>query len=1718
MRTTSFTLRTGIALTLGLLVAPLIGVGCNCGGNEGEGEGEGEAALTITPTVQSFGTIAVGSTSADADFTVTNAGTAASGVVSASVSGSFVITASDCSAALDPDATCTVSVQFAPSAAGAASGTLTVSASPGGSASSALSGTGAGTPDLTISNSPANFGSVTVGEASSAQTFTVTNTGGDAANVDVSIGGANASDFTLGTEDCSGTLAANSSCSISVTFEPASSGIKAASLNVTADGTAGVTAAMSGTGLDDAELVIAPSQRDFGSVPTGSSSSVLNFSITNVGDVAAGALDQNISGTDASQFVITASTCDAVPLAPNASCTVSVQFNASGAAGARSATLNVLGTPGGSVAGGLSATVQPLGNIAISPTASDFGSVVVGQDSSSQTFTVTNTGGSATSALSVILSGTDADDFTLVAGSNGCQGTVLAAAGTCTIALTFGPNSGGSKAATLTVTAGTGGTTSAALSGTGLGDADLTANPTGIDFGSVATAASSGSVAVTITNGGDVASGIPTAVIGGTNFSQFGIVSNGCTAALAPAGTCTINLRYSPTALGAHSGNLTVSASPGGSTVILLAGTGITPSALAFSGGSTAAFGSHIVGATTTASTLTITNSGAETSGAISASFVGADPTQFSLTNNCTTLATGATCTIAVRFTPTVPAGAKVAQLRVTGAPGGTITSGDLTGTAVDKLTVAGTADFGDVRIGTTADQLYTFTQTNIGTEGATSGPLTITSTFGTPAQFSIIAGSSTCDDAPASTTGLTPGSTCTVTVRFAPTGATGARTGSLVVANAGTASTATVSLAGNALGTLTPAPTTIAFADTVVGNATASQNFVFTNSSTSATAALTTVRTGSSDFLITADSCHGVSVAAANTCTISVLFQPASVGAKAGSITVSAGGGNTTQVTMSGNGISAAQVVVTPATFDFGSVQAQQNSGFQIFQVSNAGQQGVVDVSFSLASAVNFNIGNLAQGTTCVSGTTDLTSAQTCDIAVRFSPPVNSHSTTPKTTTLNVSAATGGSDSSALTGTSTPQLTIVETSFNFGNDIIDGTATGAHRFTLTNGGAVATSALSTVTVTGNFARVASGQANDCFGTAVAAGASCVLDVVFNAAGGNGAKTGTLTVSGAGGDVSVSAALSGNAQNPASLTVADSFAMGADNAHDFGSMLLGAISGTATHTITNTGDVPSSAPVVTNGNAADFDIVTNGCTAALSAGGTCQITTRFAPDNAGAQTAAIAITIDGVGADGAINLAGRGTTSNPVTFTPSFRDFGSVVEGVATATPLAFTLTNTNTSATSALVVALSDSTNFELVDDGASFDSNCQGVAVAAGATCTQFVRFRPGLATGGTFFAETMTVDWNTGGVDGYAELYGRSLDRADVNVSPGAFAFADTAFGQSSATTTITVSNPGDVATGAVTAPVLSGADAARFSLHNNGCTTGLTLAADDGATGGADQCTFEVRFNPVASGPRAATVTVVVAGTLAGSGSTNLTGNGTNPALITINPSAQVDFGNTAVNAQSSTQTYVVSNDTGAQPTGGLAFSVSNTADFDLVVGGLGDCVSDNPSTPLVNEGTVLAASGSCTIGVRFSPNGPPGGETNALSVTATPGGSLTANQIGNGVTQLGVTGPFTVGGIVSNPWPTTGSELDISASTFAERDYRFTNNGLTATGLLFPFLTEGTAFAITASNCSASRAATEFCTITVRYTPTTAGTHTASISVSATPGDNPTSAISAVSVP
>jgi hypothetical protein len=158
---------------------------------------------------------------------------------------------------LNPSQSLTLQVQFDPTAAGAASGQITISSNSttGSTSVVTLSGTGTAThPQLTISSTTVSFGSVADGTATT-QSLTLTSTG--TTPVTVSTATITGAGFTILGGPFPVTLNPSQTLTLQLQFEPTTAGALTGQLTINSNSTTGSPAivGLSGTGTSVAHYV-----------------------------------------------------------------------------------------------------------------------------------------------------------------------------------------------------------------------------------------------------------------------------------------------------------------------------------------------------------------------------------------------------------------------------------------------------------------------------------------------------------------------------------------------------------------------------------------------------------------------------------------------------------------------------------------------------------------------------------------------------------------------------------------------------------------------------------------------------------------------------------------------------------------------------------------------------------------------------------------------------------------------------------------------------------------------------------------------------------------------------------------------------------------------------------------------------------------------------------------------------------------------------------------------------------------------------------------------------------------------------------------------------------------------------------------------------------------------------------------------------------------------
>jgi len=331
--------------------------------------------------------------------------------------------------------------------------------------------------------------------------------------------------------------------------------------------------------------------------------------------------------------------------------TTSIQFNKAGLKDASYGTISVAAWNGVTI--NISDLVPA---ISVSCPSTDFGSIVIG-NSSNRSCTVSNTGTADLEITSINITGTDAAMFSQ---TNTCS--TVSPGNSCEISLTFTPTSVGAKTANLGISSNDPNTPSVdvSLTGTGLGIPNIAVSPSPLDFGSVIVG-SSLMKPLTVSNDGTSPLVISSITISGVDAGMF-TQTNDCTT-VAPAGSCTIQVTFTPGSEGGKTGTATINSNDPDAPAlnVILTGTGLVPDIAVDP--LSLAFGVVPVGSPSTKS-LTVSNTGGAPLLVGPITISGTDAGMFTQTNDCTTVAPAGSCTIQVTFTPT-SAGAKAATLAI---------------------------------------------------------------------------------------------------------------------------------------------------------------------------------------------------------------------------------------------------------------------------------------------------------------------------------------------------------------------------------------------------------------------------------------------------------------------------------------------------------------------------------------------------------------------------------------------------------------------------------------------------------------------------------------------------------------------------------------------------------------------------------------------------------------------------------------------------------------------------------------------------------------------------------------------------------------------------------------------------------------------------------------------------------------------------------------------
>jgi Abnormal spindle-like microcephaly-assoc'd, ASPM-SPD-2-Hydin len=218
-------------------------------------------AAQLVPAAINFNDTTIGQSASNNSPLLTNTGTEPLNVV-VTISGADQndFTTTTCASPVAPQTSCSITVTFAPTLAGARQATLVVADSVGPQTLQ-LTGNGlAAQPAVSLSPSSLTFASTTTGVTSASQSVVLTNSGSTNLHISsILVGGQNSADFVITNSPSPSTLppacttaayAPNSSCTITIVFTPLATGARNASITISDDAPGSTQAVpLAGTGL-----------------------------------------------------------------------------------------------------------------------------------------------------------------------------------------------------------------------------------------------------------------------------------------------------------------------------------------------------------------------------------------------------------------------------------------------------------------------------------------------------------------------------------------------------------------------------------------------------------------------------------------------------------------------------------------------------------------------------------------------------------------------------------------------------------------------------------------------------------------------------------------------------------------------------------------------------------------------------------------------------------------------------------------------------------------------------------------------------------------------------------------------------------------------------------------------------------------------------------------------------------------------------------------------------------------------------------------------------------------------------------------------------------------------------------------------------------------------------------------------------------------------------
>jgi hypothetical protein len=475
-----------------------------------KGGAAGSSQLSLSTKALNFGNVLVNGSVTQA-VAVKNSGTNDVQITQIAVTGGpFSLSSVAMPVTISAGQSMALQATFAPTAAGTASGAITITSNAqNATATVALNGSAvAASYTMSLSPSSVNFGNVKAG-SSTTQNVQLSNTGN--ASVTVTQVAATGTGISVGGLGTPVTLAPSQSVTLSVTFAPTTAGATAGSVTVTNNDGVSAVAAVTGTQVQPG-LSLTPASASFGSVVTGNTNSQ-TVQIKNSGTANLTVSQATVTGSGFSLSGL------ALPmtLTPGQSGNFNVQYAPQSAGNVSGAVSIISNAPNSPASVALSATgVASSYTISVNPGSLSFGSVTDGS-SAAQGFTVTNTGNANVAISGVTATGVG---YSIASGAGA---VTLSPNQSTSVSVQFAPSTAGAVSGSVNILSNaTGSASSVALSGSGV--APPVQHSVALNWGASSSSVAGYNVYRSVVSGSSYAK-LNGSVVGGVSYADSSVQS-----------------------------------------------------------------------------------------------------------------------------------------------------------------------------------------------------------------------------------------------------------------------------------------------------------------------------------------------------------------------------------------------------------------------------------------------------------------------------------------------------------------------------------------------------------------------------------------------------------------------------------------------------------------------------------------------------------------------------------------------------------------------------------------------------------------------------------------------------------------------------------------------------------------------------------------------------------------------------------------------------------------------------------------------------------------------------------------------------------------------------------------------------------------------------------------------------------------------------------------